>query len=103
VPRRNPSKLGTRGRQIEAVLTHCRIDANAVHAYDDDSQGFVVYAEGGAVQKVRSAFQSLEVAYKAASWGLPLRRYKGATTASALPNMRVGKAPGARSITSRHH
>jgi len=63
VPRRNPSKLGTRGRQIEAVLSHCRIDANAVHAYYDDSQGFVVYAEGG---------------------GFALRRYRGLPYAPAL-------------------
>src|SRR2546425_1734906 len=91
VPRRSPSKLGTRGRQIEAVLTHCRIDANAVHAYYDDSQGFVVYSEGGPVKKVRYAFQSLEEAYEAASRGLPLRRYKSAT--KAWPNTRLELRP----------
>ena len=91
VPRRSPSKLGTRGRQIEAVLTHCRIDANAVHAYYDDSQGFVVYSEGGPVKKVRYAFQSLEEAYEAASRGLPLRRYKNAT--KAWPNTRLELRP----------
>ena len=84
VPRRSPSKLGTRGRQIEAVLAHCRIDANAVHAYYDDSRGFVVYAEGGAIQKVRYAFQTLEQAYEAASRGFALRRYKGVPSAPAL-------------------
>jgi len=84
VPRRSPSKLGTRGRQIEAVLSHCRIDANAVHAYYDDSQGFVVYAEGGALKKVRYAFPSLEEAYEAASRGFALRRYKGLPYAPAL-------------------
>jgi len=84
VPRRSPSKLGTRGRQIEAVLSHCRIDANAVHAYYDDSQGFVVYAEGGALKKVRYTFPSLEEAYEAASRGFALRRYKGLPYAPAL-------------------
>jgi len=84
VPRRSPSKLGTRGRQIEAVLSHCRIDANAVHAYYDDSQGFVVYAEGGALKKVRYAFPSLEEAYEAASRGFALRPYKCSTYAPAL-------------------
>jgi len=84
VPRRSPSKLGTRGRRIEAVLSHCRIDANAVHAYYDDSQGFVVYAEGGALKKVRYAFPSLEEAYEAASRGFALRPYKCSTYAPAL-------------------
>jgi len=93
VPRRSPSKLGTRGRQIEAVLTHCRIDANAVHAYYDDSQGFVVYAEGGAVRKLRYAFQSLEQAYEAASRGFALRPYKCSINAWALPNKRVKQPP----------
>jgi hypothetical protein len=76
VPRRSPWKLGTRGRQIEAVLAHCRIDANAVHAYYDDSQGFVVYAEGGTVRKIRYTFQTLEQAYEAAARGFALRPYK---------------------------
>jgi hypothetical protein len=76
VPRRSPSKLGTRVRQIEAVLTHCRIDAKAVHAYYDDSQGFVVYAEGGVAKKVHYRFPNLEEAYEAAARGFPLRPYK---------------------------
>lgn len=89
MPRRSPSKLGTRGRQIEAVLSHCRIDANAVHAYYDDSQGFVVYAEGGTLKKVRYAFPSLKEAYEAASRGYALRPYKCSTNALALPNKRL--------------
>ncbi len=93
VPRQSPSKLETRGRQIEAVLTRCRIDAIAVHAYYDDSQGFVVYAEGGAVRKVRYAFRSLEEAYEAASRGFSLRPYKCSTNASALLNERVELLP----------
>jgi len=76
MPRRSPSKRGTRGRQIESVLTHCRIDANAVHAYYDDSQGFVVYAEGGTKKKVHYAFPNLGEAYKAAARGFSLRPYK---------------------------
>ena len=84
VPRRSPAKLGTRDRHIDAVLSHCRIDANAVHAYYDDSQGFVVYAEGGALKTVRYAFPSLAEAYEAASRGFALRRYKGLPYAPAL-------------------
>src|SRR4030067_2804890 len=86
VSRRSPWQLGTRDRQIKAVLTHCRIDAHAAHAYYDDSQGFVVYAEGGAIQKVRYAFQTLEQACAAASRGFALRPHKCSTNALALPN-----------------
>jgi hypothetical protein len=95
VPRRSPWKLGTRGRQIAAVLGHCRIDANAVHAYYDDSQGFVVYAEGGATKKVHYTFQTLEQAYEAASRGFALRPYKCSTNALALPNKPLKRPPPA--------
>jgi hypothetical protein len=65
-----------------------------VHAYYDDSQGFVVYAEGGGVVKrVRYAFPSLEEAYEAASRGFALRPYKCATNALALPNKRLERLP----------
>ena len=64
-----------------------------MHAYYDDSQGFVVYAEGGAVTKVRYAFPSLEEAYEAASRGFPLRRYKCSTNALAVPSKRLEPPP----------
>lgn len=69
-------KLHERGRQIEAVLTKCRVDANAASAHYDDSQGFVVYAVGGAVKQVRYVFKSLEEAYATVSSGRSLRRFK---------------------------
>ena len=64
-----------------------------MHAYYDDSQGFVVYAEGGAVTKVRYAFPSLEEAYEAAARGFPLRRYKCSTNALAVPSKRLELPP----------
>ena len=76
MPKRRPSKLEARGQQLEAVLARCRLDANAAHARYDDSDGFVVYAEGGAVKQVRYVFRSLEDAYKAAASSFSLRRHK---------------------------
>lgn len=62
--------------RIEAVLARCRIDANATHVHYDDSEGFIVYAEGGAVNQVRYMFKDLGEAYDAAEQGFSLRRFK---------------------------
>ena len=74
--RRRRSTLKKRGDHIQAVLTRCRIDANADHARYDDSNGFVVHAEGGAAGHVRYVFKNLEQAYDVATKSFSLRRHK---------------------------
>jgi hypothetical protein len=74
--KRPKSKLVVRGRQLKAVLSRCRVDANAVRVYYDDSEGFVVVAEGGAVKRVRYIFKNFEQAYDAATKTFSLRQHK---------------------------
>jgi hypothetical protein len=52
------------------------VDANAITVHYDDTDGFVVFAEGGAGNGVRYIFKNFEQAYDAATKTFSLRQHK---------------------------
>ena len=75
--RRARAKKITIANKIETVLVRARLDADAKRAYYDDTDGFVVYTEREFGKPFwRYVFKDVEEAYRAATRGHNLRRYR---------------------------